>query len=186
MPKLSATLGAHIWDPKLYWIPPRCEWLKRIRRVLKFKGVPSADRLFVYVARQSGVTVLAYWIKERPGGTRRCFITLCPLHCFPDWAPALMPTIKYLVYRLRPARKQAKEGLRQLRNEEYAEGEERRKQDELKKEWVKFIKKRDPELAHRVLMGRLPLSFDARDERVEEHLRRLAAATNKRVMITKE
>jgi hypothetical protein len=180
----ARSLGAHHFRKDLHWIPKRCSWLESVRRGLRMRGITHAERLFVYIHRETGATMLAWWVKERPGGIGRAFVTLTDLVCLPDLCPAAMPSMAYLVARVRPAREQAKGAIAAMREEEYLEREEARRQDEAKAEYLKWVKKKNPELHRLVERGIIPISFD-HNPGLEEAFARAASSAEKKASIIK-
>ena len=175
--KMSCTLGADAWDPNKFWLVRNSQWLNSVKRGLRLRGIGYGDRLFIYVARDSGNAVLAYWVKERPGGMVKAFVTLCNI-------THGLPTLDYLAARIRPAREQAKEGLKALHEEWYAEKQEEARQEDAKIEWLKFIRKKDPQLARLVEMGKIPVSFE-RNELVKEKLMEAARRVQPKPTVVK-
>lgn len=172
---MSCTLGADYWDPAKFWLIKRCPWLDTIKRGLRLRGIRHGDRLFVYIARNTYQPILGYWVREVPGGCVKAFVALRTL-------AGPLPSCDYVAARIRPAREQAKAGLNALHEEAYEARKAEEKQDDAKTEWLKFIKKRDPQLARLVAMGKIPVSFD-RNEDTVEHLMRAAANAKKKPMI---
>lgn len=168
---LKRSLGANFFEPSRFLLVRKSAWLDSAKRGLKLRGVPDYDRLFVYVARESGVPALGYWIKERPGGIIRAFVTLMDL--FRE------PSMDALVCRLRPAREQAMAGLAAIAEEEYAERKELERQEDAKQEWLKFIKTRQPELHRAVIQGLVPVAFP-KESTLAGDLNRLARAVKGR------
>lgn len=172
----SNALGAHRWDPRKFSLIKRSFWLDGMKRGLRNKGVVNGDRLFVYRARATGIPVLGYWCKERPGGSRY-FVSLAQI------TPNI--TLKFLQLRIRPARRQAKAGLKAVMEEAYLERKAHEAEDDAKTEWLKWIKKKDDQLYRRVKMGMTPVSFTPPSEETMEHVARMISAGQKRQSIVK-
>lgn len=184
MKNLSSTLGAYNWDPERFWLVRHSFWLEGIKRSLRLRGITHGDNLFLYIARATGTTVLGYWVRERQGGLTKSFVALTSLDTYPDSAPHRMPSAEFVAHRIRPARQQAKAGLQALKEESYEELLNHEREEDSKKEWLRFIKKKDGELYEKVRKGRIPVAFDD-DSRLTEALNMVADRIRKRPMITR-
>lgn len=174
----SQSLGGCVYNPAVHRVI-RSAWLETVKRRARLAGCTFANRVFLYRHADTGAFIVACWNPERQGGFVRSFVALESMELSPDrqlgWGQR--PSIQYMLARLRPAAKVAREASKQMKNEVTAFRALRELQKAKKDEWLSYMKKRNADLYREVKRGAIPVAFPEvhnpdRSRQVYEMLRR--------------
>lgn len=156
---LAASVGASEFHPSLHRVYPDGRWLTGVKKRCRRAGVTCGDRVFLYKAIKTGRFVVAVRGDTRRGPPR-FFVAVESMHGHPDGFCPDRPSAEWMVQRLRPARKQAAEGLRAMRDEECAARNAEAEQDSRIEEFARQCEKRgDASYARAVRQRRIPVAF---------------------------
>lgn len=148
-----ASLGACILTPDYQELPDCSAWQALLAALTALRGGPTPPLKRLLNVR-SGRTIVAWFNQD----------TVVPSFIVvwsgPSPEHGAMPSVEYLMMRLRPIRVMAREGLKAIQAEEAAIQAIIDAQAEAKRDWIAYMRKRDPALANAVERGIVPFSAD--------------------------